>query len=397
MRASGLRRSPFLALAAALVALAVLFAPGAQPVQAQQSFWSATLTPGDLTGGNFGCFHIVVVCSSTTVLTDNSYTYGGVSYTINQIILNSGTFFIVHNKAIPDSLKNSKVALVVGDTSLAFADAARSTATVTNSRLEWTSTGLSWTAGTAVSLSLVEPITMTAEFGDGVTIDDKTYQVGVDVNESYTEAHDQGLPRLPEVDVEFGVDEGEGQYKVAYTAADLPDGLSMGSDRVIRGVPTEATSEAVEVTYTATVTFYPKVESAGEGEEQVPREALGTATASLTFNVTVNPANPPVTFSAEAQKFFAANTVVYTGSAWRNATLPEASGGTGTITYSLIENSSGQPLADHVDSVTFDASTRTVGGTLAAGERYAVTFIATDENGATAQGHIQVRHGVGGL
>ena len=399
MRASLRLRSPFLAMASVLVALAVLFAPGAQPAQAQQSFWSATLTPANQGSGTSGCAHLGnTACSLTTILTDDDFTYGGASYTIKFISLSSGTLFIDLEQAVPDSLKNSKVALVEGDTSLAFADATRGNGTgADNGRLTWTSTGLSWMVGGTVTLSLVEPITMTAEFGESVTIPDKTYKVGADVNEAYTEAHDQGLPRLPEVDVEFGVDAGEGQYKVAYTLEDLPAGLSMGTDRVIRGVPTEATTEAVEVTYTATVTFYPKVESAGEGEEQVPREAIGTATASLTFNVTVNPADPPVTFSAEAQKFFSANTVVYGSGGWTNNTLPEAQGGAGTLTYSLIENSSGQPLADQVSSITFDASTRTIGGTVPEGERYAVTYVATDQNGATAQGHIQVRHRVGGL
>ena len=395
MRASLLRRSPFLLLVVALMTLAVLFAPGAQPAQAQQSFWSATLTPANQGTDVAGCIHIGNTrCGLTSLLTEDEFTYGGASYTIQQVLLSSGTLIFTLNKAVPDSLKNSGVALVVDGTSFAFTDATRTTGLNTNDRLTWDDSSLSWTVGTAVSLSLQEPVTMTAEFADGVTIPDKTYTAGADVIQAHTGAHDQGLTRLPEPTVTFGVDEGKGQYKVAYTATDLPAGLTLGSDRVIRGVPTSATSGAVTVTYTATVTFYPNVERAEEGEEQVFPEALGTATASLTFDVTVN---PPVTWSAEAQKFFAANAVVYTGSAWRNNTLPEAQGGTGTLTYSLIENTSGQPLADHVSSITFDASTRRVGGTVAEGARYAVTYVATDQNGATAQGYTDVRHGVGGL
>ena len=56
MRASILHHSPFLLLAAALVTLAVLFAPGAQPAQAQTTtVWSATLTAADLGSGAVGC------------------------------------------------------------------------------------------------------------------------------------------------------------------------------------------------------------------------------------------------------------------------------------------------------------------------------------------------------
>ena len=406
------RRSPLLLLAAVLVALAVLFAPGAQPAWAQQSFWTATLTPANLGSDFLGCFTAHLSCGNSSNLSEDEFTYGGASYRVARISLKSGTLEFVTNKSIPDSLKDSKVALVVDGTSLAFSDATRGTGLgVTNAKLEWTNTGLSWTVGGTVSLSLTEPITMTAEFGEGVTIPDKTYQVGVDVNETYTEAHDQGLPRLPEVTVEFGVEAGEGQYKVVYTATDLPAGLTLGaereveipdsdpvvlpSDRVIRGVPTEATTEAVEVTYTATVTFYTAVEDPQEGEPTV--EEAGTSTASLTFNVTVNPADPPVTFDAEAQKFFSARTVVWVpGSGWRNNVLPEAQGGAGTITYSLINNDTGAPLADGTP-ITFNAATRTIGGTPWEGTSYAVTYIATDENGATAQGYIQVRHGVGGL
>ena len=385
-------RAPFLLLAAMLVALAVLFAPGAQPAQAQQSFWSATLTVNN----SGGCNHITGNNSCANRLTDTDFTYGGASYTIRFIDLDSGTLLIDLNKSVPDSLKNSGVELVVGGTkTLAFSDATLGNGVIVNNknRLRWTSTGLSWTAGGTVTLSLTDSITMTAEFADGVTIANKEYQVGVDVNESYTSAHDQGLPRLPEVDVEFGVDAGKGQYKVDYTLEDLPAGLSMGTDRVIRGVPTEATTGAVTVTYTAAVTFYPALE---EDQDQDDREALGTASASLTFTVTVTAA-PPVTFSAEAQKFFAARTVVWVpGSGWRNNVLPAASGGTGTITYSLINNDTGAPLADGTP-MTFNATTRTIGGTMWTGSSYAVTYIATDENGSTAQGHIQVRHSVGGV
>lgn len=234
-------------------------------------------------------------------------------------------------------------------------------------------------------------VTMTATFGSD-TISDKTYTAGADVNRTYTDAHDQGLPRLPEVTVTFGVDEGKGRYEVVYTATDLPAGLSIGNDRVIRGVPTSATSSAVTVTYTATVTFYTLKDGTEKPNEEF--EEAGTAIDSLTFDVTVN---PPVTFDAEAQKFFSSRIIAWVpGSGWRNNVLPEAQGGTGTLTYSLINNDTGAPLADGTP-ITFNAATRTIGGTPWENTRYAVTFIATDGNGSTAQGHTQVRHGLGGL
>ena len=389
-----LHRSPFLLLATALMVLAVLFAPGGQPAQAAtSSFWSATLTPANAGGGSLGCLHIAPGnCSTTSVLSDNDFTYGVASYVIKMIVLNSsGTLYINLDKAIPDALKNSDVALVVGSTSLAFSNATRGNGLGTNDRLTWSSTGLSWITGDTVSLSLTEPITTTAEFGEGVTIPDKTYTAGADVNRTYTGDQDQGLPMLPEVTVEFGVEAGKGQYDVVYTLADLPAGLSMGTDRVIRGVPESATSGAVTVTYTATVTFYTLKDGTEKPNEEF--EETGTATASLTFAVTVN---LPVTFGAEAQKFFAARTVTFASGAWKNNVLPAAQGGTGTLTYTLIDNDTKQPLASSA-SITFNAATRTITGSLSQGQRYAVTLIATDENGATAQGYIQVRHAVGGV
>ena len=218
--------------------------------------------------------------------------------------------------------------------------------------------------------------TMTVEFSisDTASVSNKTYTAGADVNEG----------RLPEATVEFGVDPGKGYYEVVYSATGLPAGLAMTPDRVIRGVPESATNGAVTVTYAANVTFYTADEDGAFSES-------GTGSADLTFDVTVN---PPVTFSAEAQEFFNSRTVTWTpgGSGWTNATFPEAEGGTGTLTYSLKHNASGEPLADHVASVTFDAATRTIGGTVWSGARYAVTFIATDQNGAVAQGYTEVRH-----
>ena len=254
-----------------------------------------------------------------------------------------------------------------------------------------------------------ESSTMTAAFGAGDTISDKTYTAGARVNQVFTSAADQGLPKLPEVTVTFGVEPGAGYYTVAYTATDLPDGLSMAYDRVIRGVPEEATSGAVTVTYTATVTFY----TADESSETSPGSGIyttfnsaGTDTASLTFDVTVNPA---VTFGEEARKFIDSRIIVWvSGQGWHDResdgkiTFPEATGGTGTLTYSLIDNDSGQPLSSVASGITFDTATRKLGGTPAAAAQktWAVTYAAVDQNGSRAAGSSTVYAGgwgVGGL
>ena len=242
--------------------------------------------------------------------------------------------------------------------------------------------------------------TLTVGFGAGDTISDKTYTAGARVNQVFdTTAGDQGLPKLPEVTVNFNPGQGKtGYYTVSYTATGLPSGLTMSRDRVIRGVPAEATTGAVQVTYTANVASYT---SDGSSFSEA-----GTKTAELTFNVTVNPA---VTFNAEAQKFIDSRIIVWiSGQGWQDSeadgkiTFPAATGGTGAITYSLIDNDSGEPLADVADGITFDTATRKLGGTPStdAQKTWAVTYAAVDQNGGRASGSSTIYAsgwGVGGL
>ena len=105
-----------------------------------------------------------------------------------------------------------------------------------------------------------------------------------------------------------------GFYNVYYTAAGLPDGLYMNYDRVIRGAPAAKTDSPATVTYTAS-------------------DDIGS-TAVLTFTVSVA---PPVTFDPEQRQAFKDTIFEYTigQSEPIAATLPEASGGHGALTYHL--------------------------------------------------------------
>ena len=151
------RLSPFLLLAAALVALAVFFAPGGQPAQAQTTtVWSATLTvASDSTTGLIGCTtRQGSLCNSQ--LTDDDFTYGGVDYTLTTIYVSgAGGLNLRFNKAIPPALK-SALTLHVGSSQFPLANASLSAG---DSIATWTSTGLSWSAGDTVSLSLTAPST----------------------------------------------------------------------------------------------------------------------------------------------------------------------------------------------------------------------------------------------
>ena len=273
--------------------------------------------------------------------------------------------------------------------------------------LSFTALALAAIAVAALLLSFPPPVqgqqpTLTVGFGSE-TISDKTYTAGARVNQVFdTTAGDQGLPKLPEATVtNFSVPDGKtAYYTVAYTAAGLPDGLSLGRDRVIRGTPTTATTEAATVSYFATVTVYTWNGSA------FVLDFTQDTTETLAFNVTVNQA---VTFDAEAQKFIDSKIIVWVdGQGWRDSEsdgtiiFPAATGGTGTLTYSLIDNDSGKPLADAASGITFDTATRKLGGTpsSAAQKTWAVTYAAEDENGGRASGSTTVYAGgwgVGGL
>ena len=158
MRASVFHPSPLLLLAVALVALAVFFAPGAQPASADHdegtTIWSATLTVA-VSGSHRGCGpNTGVAC--TAALTEVDFTYGGVSYQIEELRVFSGTLIFELNKTVPDNIK-STATLQLGSRTFAFASGGSTTVDVTNDRVTWTNSGLSWSAGDTVSVSLTAP------------------------------------------------------------------------------------------------------------------------------------------------------------------------------------------------------------------------------------------------
>ena len=157
------RRSPLLLLAAALVALAAFLAPGGQPAQAQQStVWSATLTAtATVASYVVGCDDASTgeECSSTSVLTDNDFTYDDVEYQVRRIVYVTSTDSLIFElaKTIPDSLK-AALTLNVGNSQLALAGGtlAQRANRPQNSQLSISNTGSLWSAGDTVSLSLTE-------------------------------------------------------------------------------------------------------------------------------------------------------------------------------------------------------------------------------------------------
>ena len=121
--------------------------------------WPATLTPKDLgTGFGLGCTNaastVAHKCSTEATLTDDDFSVGSTSHTISGIqVFSEGTVRLSFSVASAATYQSSLSSLnfCVGSTALAFSSSSASGGVNTR---QWTSTGLTWTAGTPVSLSI---------------------------------------------------------------------------------------------------------------------------------------------------------------------------------------------------------------------------------------------------
>ena len=145
---------------------------------------------------------------------------------------------------------------------------------------------------------------------------------------------------------------GMGPY--TYTLDPVPAGLSFdAASRTLSGTPTEATAIATH-TYTAT------------------DSASSALTAVLTFTITVSAAAssaPTFASSSIANQAYTANMVI------TPLTLPTASGGTGSLTYTL--------MPDLPTGLDFDEDTRMVTGTPTTASTTATTYTYTVTDSTT--------------
>ena len=110
--------------------------------------WSSTLTVGD--GGTLRGYNRAATVGT---LSDENFTYGGVDYQVDRASVTAGIFILEFNKAIPDSLK-STATLHVGNRQFPLANG---TINQNGTGIYWSNTGLSWSVGQQVQLSLTEP------------------------------------------------------------------------------------------------------------------------------------------------------------------------------------------------------------------------------------------------
>ena len=196
-------------------------------------------------------------------------------------------------------------------------------------------------------------------FAADAAIDDYTYTAGATIADLV----------LPEAS--------GGTEDLTYGVSGLPTGLSFdATTRTLSGTPMAATNGAVTVVYTATdesgttdtLVFTITIAEAEAAVIAEPEELVAESEESA------EPENPSLAFADDA----AIDDQTYTAD-WPIAdlVLPEASGGTGELTYGVSALPAG---------LAFDASTRTLSGTPTAATDGAVTVVYTviDEDGNAA-------------
>ena len=122
------------------------------PMTDPSDLLSATLTVKDK-NGDLGCFATGsgVLCGSSSVMTDNNFTVGTVDYYISQLFLRTdGSVLLEFGETVRRDVTGSWT-LTLGTTELVFSDAARNGGIYT-----WTGTGLSWTAGETVAVTVTD-------------------------------------------------------------------------------------------------------------------------------------------------------------------------------------------------------------------------------------------------
>ncbi len=145
----------------------------ATQVKLVEEIWSATLTVKDLGLGDRGCNSFqpgiadALKCSTSTTLTDNTFSYGGRNYEIEIILLETGFL----NFQVDENLTAAEIrdlTLNVGSDSFPFEDAS-----TTSFSVRWTNPGLTWNEDDMVALSIdadPPPMLATGQVATATTI-----------------------------------------------------------------------------------------------------------------------------------------------------------------------------------------------------------------------------------
>ena len=147
--------APRIVAAWLLLTFAALFVLSV-PAAAQTTIWSATLTAKNLGFGDRGCDNSATQagrrCSNSNTLSDDEFTDDGTGYAVTALyVTSSGNLILSLDTAATTATQG--LTLMIGGNSYAFADGA---ANSSKTRWTWINSGLTWSNGDEVAVSLVE-------------------------------------------------------------------------------------------------------------------------------------------------------------------------------------------------------------------------------------------------
>ena len=153
---SGSRR--LLALAAVLALLALMLQPTAVQAQTVTTVWSATLNPVSTSvDSGLGCSNAAsdsnAYCSSSSRLDDNSFDYDGTTYAFHELLLFPNGRLLLSFTTTPTEATVSDLVLNIGDSPFRL-----SKGNQTGGDIYWDNSGLTWTAGSDVAVTLTRVV-----------------------------------------------------------------------------------------------------------------------------------------------------------------------------------------------------------------------------------------------
>ncbi len=219
------------------------------------SVWSATLTPRTLSATHVGCNHTSPgnqKCSDTTTLTDDDFTYRGETYTFNVMQLNtgSGELGLAFTGNLPAYAKRDLV-LTVNSAEIPLADFGGSGTTYVKA-----SSGLSWTAGTPVTLGLKQrtPTTVTLSAAPNPVTEGSAVTVTVTLSKALASA----------VQMEATVTAGTAESGDYTALASYPLEITAGATWASFGIQTNQDDDRDNETLIVTLGSVPSGVEAGE-------------------------------------------------------------------------------------------------------------------------------------
>ena len=175
-------RSGWRVAAGLLLAFAALLALPLQ-AQAQTEVWSSTLTVRN-NSGVLGCSNFFSNNFCSVHLTDDDFTHDSTDYAVTIIFLRTnGQLEITFDTDL--ATDTQALTLNVDGTAFAFEDADGKTATFRR----WNSSGVSWSAGDSVSLTLTEPAALSTDASlSDLALKDAADGSAIDLNETFATA-----------------------------------------------------------------------------------------------------------------------------------------------------------------------------------------------------------------